>query len=110
MKKEVADLWVKALRSGDYQQGTGALCRDNKYCCLGVLSAITPGIKIKNLGPYKEFGISRATGLLASEVREYSGVGSDVGIFSGDQLAKINDAGATFAEIADIIEQKWKEL
>lgn len=32
--------WIAALRSGDYDQGKGALCRVTKegakYCCLGV--------------------------------------------------------------------------
>jgi len=41
MKKSDVKKWVKALRSGDYQQGKESLCReevsgDYKYCCLGV--------------------------------------------------------------------------
>lgn len=41
MKAAVKKLWVDALRSGDYEQGTGALrsSRD-KFCCLGVLSDV----------------------------------------------------------------------
>lgn len=43
--KEVFDLWIAALRSGDFVQGTGRLCQtdgagNKKYCCLGVLSHI----------------------------------------------------------------------
>lgn len=31
-------LWIDALRSGEYEQGSGALqTRDGKFCCLGVL-------------------------------------------------------------------------
>ena len=30
-------LWMDALRSGKYEQGKGALRRDGKFCCLGVL-------------------------------------------------------------------------
>ena len=34
--------WVKALRSGEYQQGRGCLrSRDDKFCCLGVLCDLT---------------------------------------------------------------------
>ena len=33
----VASKWIENLRSGKFQQGYGFLCRDNKYCCLGVL-------------------------------------------------------------------------
>lgn len=43
MNPEVKTLWVQALRSGEYQQGTGRLNRTDSltqttgYCCLGVL-------------------------------------------------------------------------
>jgi len=30
--------WCEQLRSGNFIQGDGYLCRDDKYCCLGVLS------------------------------------------------------------------------
>jgi hypothetical protein len=40
MKSELKDEWVRALRSGDYKQGNGALLKDGKYCCLGVLADI----------------------------------------------------------------------
>lgn len=38
MDSEVKDLWLKALRSGEYRQTQGKLCGDNKHCCLGVLT------------------------------------------------------------------------
>lgn len=41
MKKAIADKWVKALRSGEFEQGQGALKANNKYCCLGVLQELT---------------------------------------------------------------------
>lgn len=37
MNKERARAWVRALRSGEYPQGTGGLKVDGKFCCLGVL-------------------------------------------------------------------------
>lgn len=39
MHREIKDLWVDALRSGKYQQGSEALCNiaENTHCCLGVL-------------------------------------------------------------------------
>lgn len=38
MKAAIAKKWIKALRSGDYEQGRGVLkSTDDKYCCLGVL-------------------------------------------------------------------------
>lgn len=43
MKPEVKNLWISALRSGEYQQGVGALRQKadpeqpDRFCCLGVL-------------------------------------------------------------------------
>src|SRR5438093_9628733 len=37
MNPEVKDLWISALESGQYDQGSGALHVDDKFCCLGVL-------------------------------------------------------------------------
>lgn len=45
LPKELKAKWVKALRSGEYKQGHGSLCRradDGSYsfCCLGVLEDV----------------------------------------------------------------------
>jgi len=38
MKKNIANMWIKALTSGKYKQGKYVLrSKDNKFCCLGVL-------------------------------------------------------------------------
>lgn len=38
MKPEIKERWLKALRSGEYEQGESALkTNDDKFCCLGVL-------------------------------------------------------------------------
>lgn len=46
MNPEVKALWLNALRSGEYQQGTGKLKQtyggDQRYCCLGVLCDLKP--------------------------------------------------------------------
>lgn len=47
MKKEIADKWVEALRSGEYNQGRGYLRVENEYCCLGVLCEILDVPKVK---------------------------------------------------------------
>lgn len=43
MNKDIKEQWVEALRSGEYEQGRGTLCQDNKFCCLGVLFDIAGG-------------------------------------------------------------------
>lgn len=40
MRKDVKKAWVKELRSGNHQQGTGALCARGEKCCIGVLGLV----------------------------------------------------------------------
>jgi hypothetical protein len=40
MDQKIKKKWIKALRSGEYEQGIGRLHYDGKYCCLGVLMAV----------------------------------------------------------------------
>ena len=43
MKAEDKAKWLEALRSGEYGQTDNTLCRDGRYCCLGVLETILDG-------------------------------------------------------------------
>lgn len=40
MDADVKGKWLEALRSGEYEQTTGALRSTNGYCCLGVLCEV----------------------------------------------------------------------
>lgn len=126
MNPEIKALWLKALRSGEYQQtacSLKGLNADNKigYCCLGVLTdlAVKAGIGEWNedgkavpthrfIAPDSEFHAA----LLADEVRDWSGMPSADGTFPRHSaewtehinLAGMNDGGRTFEEIADAIE------
>jgi hypothetical protein len=53
MDARLKDLWLKALRSGEYPQGIGYLLGSKGYCCIGVLcdtalknNLVPPGVKI----------------------------------------------------------------
>lgn len=54
LSKQTCQRWIKALRSGDYQQGQGHLKQGNqhgtRFCCLGVLHEISdyPANKANN--------------------------------------------------------------
>jgi hypothetical protein len=121
MKKEKAMEWVKALRSGNYQQGKGGLKfikygGEITYCCLGVLGEIS-GINTKDLEEYRDFN--------TREMREKADIyrdtgsnknGSTINLKVGDEvksffsLADANDSGATFEEIADWVEKNYELL
>jgi len=40
--------WIRALRSGDFEQTTGVLAYCGKYCCLGVLCEISGKLPFRN--------------------------------------------------------------
>lgn len=109
--------WVDALRSGEYDQGTGQLRKDGKFCCLGVLTDLCikeglvndwdepdPGGR-----PYSEYDVT------PDKVRALTGLSTanpSVPISVGDwiTLAELNDGDTvstprTFEEIANVIEE-----
>lgn len=59
LTKEQKENWIKALRSGEYQQGRNRLCTTlngkSSYCCLGVL-AETLNIPYEDVAPWKLYG------------------------------------------------------
>src|SRR5579859_644230 len=128
-------LWIEALRSGEYNQTTGVLERiyddDGRVanCCLGVLCRVAikagldlPTLNTPLLNPKKtrtvrlgKEGIrsgydyySPEYSALPSEVLAWAGLNDPnplVGSPAALSLAERNDAGATFEEIADLIEK-----
>lgn len=99
-----AKKWVAALRSGKYKQTQGQLRSDDKYCCLGVACdlAMETGVISSFIG----------TNLgLPKPVQDWIGLKDDFGNYRGfSSLASENDAGRTFLEIADIIENNEVNL
>lgn len=104
MNPELKQKWLEALRSGKYMQGIGALCVNDygkqKYCCLGVLAEVACVEKTENAvggANYRINGMMHTMWL------------SDgfAGLSFGQQanLSRMNDGGATFAEIANLIEK-----
>lgn len=115
MKKSIALKWVAALRSGQYKQGTKVLrSHDNKFCCLGVLCNLHaqehPEFAAMQTDPrrYDMMG-----SLPPKRVLAWSGLRTDTADYgkgTGECLTALNDNGYTFEEIANIIENKYKEL
>jgi hypothetical protein len=124
MIKERAMELVAALRSGKYTQTHCQLRLGDSHCCLGV------ACDISGLGEWDltDIGYPKYLGddvELPMEVKEYFGFASSKGYWSQNlpsilidpvcgiyahDLAKLNDNGWTFAEIANFIEQHWEAL
>lgn len=129
MNPEIKADWVKSLRSGEYQQGVGALRltfdRERRFCCLGVLAdravlaGVVPGWQGHDSSPeasiYGEWqvlpeAVGAWAGLwdtnplvrVAKPSEDYPWTWSE----RTESLAELNDDGLTFAEIADLIEEQ----
>jgi hypothetical protein len=131
MKKSKADIWVAALLSGEYEQGSGALLSsDGKYCCLGVgckVMGVEPRLWHQNGDTYIKFGGDSA--VLTDDTKELLTVNSScvnvvltrkerqylddkyLEVFDADtDLTTLNDKGVSFKDIAKIIKKHYKEL
>lgn len=113
MKQAIAKKWVKALRSGEYQQGQGQLRDGDQFCCLGVLCNLHAQSH-KAFARTQKFPdeYDREAAYPSEMVRKWAGIDTYNGwIPNLDQsLAAFNDEGFDFNEIADLIEKHWKEL
>jgi hypothetical protein len=119
MNKNVAELWVKELRSGKYEKTKGILQDGVGFCCLGVLCKVGEdnGVFVKKyMGEL--IGTNLHTRLIGTnlqtqkDISEWSGMVTISGVFSDDvSLINLNDEeDYTFNQIADVIERSWEEL
>jgi hypothetical protein len=108
---EAETLLIAALRSGAYKQATGALRKDGGFCCLGVACDLYSRAEHAGLGlwrPGGQFDDGEDTSFLhlTAGVQRWLGWRGDNGPTEGMKpLSGHNDSGASFSEIADIIER-----
>jgi hypothetical protein len=111
-----AQKWVDALRSGKFRQGESQLKIDDpddpRHCCLGVLCEVA---RVEGL----DFGFLPDDSYLPETVMEWVGLKSQQahyrertrdGNSEDGSLVQMNDSGASFAEIADFIEERAEQL
>jgi hypothetical protein len=109
MDAELKSKWLTALRNGQYAQGRNFLRRNSDgtdgFCCLGVLCDL--------VDPTKWMGESDGGTRVYSEIeggRCWAPITVEhAAKMTHDEsitLAKMNDDGKSFAEIADYIEAK----
>ena len=125
---DLAKAWLDELRSGKYPQGTGKL-RDGSdaYCCLGVACELYRQTYGKGEWQWQKtedndfavyafvVDVEHLVGVLPAAVRDALGLDDSEGGYYDDggnpkSLVNLNDAGMTFAEIADIIESEPRWL
>lgn len=115
---EVQKAWVADLRANPDIQGTGYLCQNGKFCCLGraieVFNRFHPDDPIiktfLNDNNKKAVVYDDSMGILPPRVATWLGMKSFNGSYKDTSLTNDNDRGKTFLEIADIIEERAGEL
>lgn len=128
--KENIRKWVAALRSGEYEQGTGFLNKNGKYCCLGVACDLAVkdgvGIEVSACTESHREGVTLYGGFhgyMPAAVDEWLGSIATVAGFSTDELDIVigktddgwelaassanDDEEWDFNRIADAIEKKY---
>ena len=117
MLNENAQKLVNALRSGEYAQIIGALHKDSGFCCLGVACDLfiketdtSPGWTKSIWGGFTQ-SFDDETAVLPDRVRVWLGFRTNRGGIHHSKegyisLASANDAGVSFKEIADMIEDE----
>lgn len=109
LNKKLKKEWVKALRSGDYEQGKWNLCQEfpsdegPKFCCLGVLCDIAfEGDWILNSEFRWEFHYKNTFACNLLKQGWVDEIGLDV--HQHTVLSVKNDHGESFEQIANYIE------
>lgn len=121
LKPQIKKLWIKALKSGKYNQGKGALCNiNNQFCCLGVLCDLHR-IKVLKKGKHVWKKSSKGTvifsyldnnGILPRQVANWAYQKNNFSELNPivndrvDTLSSLNDSNTSFETIADIIEKQ----
>ena len=111
MDAELKSKWVTALRSNEYTQGSGYLKQQHpvtggvRHCCLGVLAEVM-GVPSH---PSAQQNGSFVFAFESADENAYLPFDEDADDFVFDyeiqsELARMNDTGKTFSEIADHIE------
>lgn len=132
MRKEIAERWVAALRSGEYEQSAGFLQTTEGYCCLGVLCDLH--MRETGDGEWLPPKFDDSVGQWRLRYRDDLGVDGErtpplgvhawadmedtptvffrhrLGTEIRDAIANLNDGGYTFAQLADLIEEQWESL
>ena len=125
MKKQIADRWVKALRSGKYKQGKEALHWTNgedTFCCLGVLCELYQESAMRSKGMEKmatakyskKVEYDSECGTLPKRVMLWAKIKTGSAQYREnllwESLVIQNDDDKSFTSIADIIEQNYEAL
>ena len=114
VNEEFVERWIEALESGDYEQTTKVLHDEKGFCCLGVATDIYQKDhdlewKKTEFGYYCDRSLKGRGGeVLPEKVQLYIGAKS-CNEFRDKCLSQMNDNGASFTEIAQVLREELEE-
>jgi len=113
MNSQIKERWVRALRSGEYEQTTRCLHNDKGFCCLGVLCdlyAKEHNVSWNRNSITQKYDLFHSDQVLPPEVMEWARVERDPTVKHASRgattLAMLNDHSLDFNQIAQIIEEQ----
>lgn len=119
MDERIKAAWVAELRSGKWKQVKSQLRHGQRgRCCLGVLCDLAEAEGIVQKARFRDCGrrvngyvaagdlSDKAAHVLPYAVSSWAGLWGPNPTAGGNLLAYLNDTGASFVEIADIIERE----
>jgi hypothetical protein len=110
MKKEVLGIWINALRSGQYEQASGALRNKNGYCPLGVLCDLSKLSDWKAEPNSNKFDYLNQLNYLPKEVAMWAGINDDERAKFNSFFIVYNDyEKLTFDDFATKLELLYKK-
>lgn len=121
MNPEVKVKWLAALRGGEYKQGRGCLRKESRgetrFCCLGVLTDLYiqeypengawtyhKNNRVGERHTYYRFSYDEEEDAVPIPVQEWANIGLR-GNFGNSSLVYKNDNGASFKQIANMVEE-----
>lgn len=112
---EIKAKWLRALRSGEYEQARSVLkSPQGGFCCLGVLADVCGAKWSEMTRPINGAKYLGATLDIDGESKIITDGGlldhsflEKIGLENQRLLAEFNDGGQTFAQIADYIERNY---
>jgi hypothetical protein len=128
VNEKTKNLWIKALKSGEFEQIRGRLHDGQGYCVLGVLAALAMNEGVCTFGPRNVFDGRSST--LSYNIMKWAEIGLDDELDELDEkqpylqpgagqiklkykgketsIAELNDSGLSFEQIAEVIEKYWR--
>ena len=115
MNHNIAKLWSKAAKSGEFSQSSYYLDKDGNVCIMGLLCnlAVVAGVCDAEEMKGHVYSFDGQLGRLPQSVKDWAEMYGHSGEIRGEfvNLTALNDLyGYTLPELGEVIEENWERL